>query len=122
MDLNKLPQTGLEPFGPAFWLVVVIALLVVAALIYFALASGGAARAAGRRFEATLARMDKILREEGAHSREESERRSRELREEVRNQIDAVAGSLRGGLDSNRNALDERLQAAGAAQTVATAA
>lgn len=122
MDLNKLPQTGLDPFGPAFWLVVVIAVLFGAGLIFFGLASGGAARAAGRRFEATLARMDKILREEGAHSREESERRSRELREEVRNQIEAVAGSLRGGLDSNRNVLDERLQASGAAQTVATAA
>ena len=122
MELEKLSNTGITPGGPAFWLILIIAIVVIAGLAFLVLQSSGAERAAARRLEAMLAKMDKILREEGAHSREESERRSRELREEVRNQIEAVAGSLRGGLESNRNALDERLQTASAAQSGATAA
>jgi len=121
MDPAKFTQTGFGFGDPVFWLFILAVILLVI-MAFIAVRLGGSERAAGRRLEAMLSKMDKVLREEGAQSREESERRSRELREEVRNQIEAVAGSLRGGLDSNRNALDERLQAAGAAQTVATTA
>ncbi|MEK7266485.1 MAG: DNA recombination protein RmuC [Pseudomonadota bacterium] len=122
MDLNKLSQSGPAPDSPAFWLFVIIALLVLAGMAFVILRASGADRAAARRYDAMLAKMDKILREEGSNSREESERRSRDLREEVRNQIEAVAGSLRGGLESNRNALDERLATASLSQSGATAA
>lgn len=121
MDPANFPQTGLAPDSMAFWLTI-FAVILLAILTLIALGLGGAERRASRRLEAMLAKMDKVLREEGAHSREESERRSRALREEVRSQIEAVAGSLRGGLESNRNALDERLHAASAAQSDATAA
>lgn len=108
----------LGPGGPAFWLIVIVALLVLAGLAFAVLRASGAER----RLEAMLAKVDKLVREEGARGREESERRSRDLREEVRNQIEGVAGSLRAGLESNRNALDERLRAESASQSDAATA
>lgn len=122
MDINSLPTASAASNGLIFWIFALISVAALAATIVLALRAGRAEQATGRRLDAMLDKMDKVLREEGAHSRAESERRSRELREEVRNQIEAVAGSLRGGLENNRNALDERLQAAGRSQAEATAA
>lgn len=77
---------------------------------------------AAKRADAALSRFDQLLREESSRSRDESERRARELRLELRGQIDGVADSLRVGIETNRNMLDERLRAGNAAQTEAASA
>jgi DNA recombination protein RmuC len=107
MDLEELSRAGLGPEDPAFWLIVAF-LVALFALMIWAVARAGAS---DRRLDSAIGKIGRLLREEGASNREESERRSRALREEIRGQLETVAGSLRTELESNRTALDERMRA-----------
>lgn len=113
MILENVPEARLNPEDPAFWLTA-LALFGLIALVVWAIARAGRAgraeRAAALRADALFDKFDRLIREDGARSRDESERRSRELREEVRNQLHSVAGSLREGLEASRQTVDERLR------------
>ncbi|MFZ5618731.1 MAG: DNA recombination protein RmuC [Pseudomonadota bacterium] len=110
MSLEDIPQDGLGPENPAFWLIALALLVFLALLLSVIRSAGRAERISARRLDALLEKFDRLIREESARSRDESERRSRELREEMRNQLQSVGGSLREGIETSRNTLDERLR------------
>lgn len=116
MDPDIIAGTGLGPGSTAILLAAGLLLIAAPTIAVLALAR------AAKRADAALSRFDQLLREESSRSRDESERRARELRLELRGQIDGVADSLRVGIETNRNMLDERLRAGNAAQTEAASA
>ncbi|MEZ5894661.1 MAG: hypothetical protein R3C58_16140, partial [Parvularculaceae bacterium] len=107
MILEELSRAGLGPEGPAFWLLVAVALLALFAVVYGAIRAKAAERRLSRRVDAAFSKIDQLFRDEAGRAREDDDRRAREMRQELRGQIDAAAhaqseaaGALRGEVNA----------------------
>lgn len=107
MILEELSRASLGPDGPAFWLLVAVALLALVAVVYGAMRAKAAERRLSRRVDAAFSKIDQLFRDEAGRTREDDDRRAREMRQELRAQIDAAAdaqtkaaGALRGEVNA----------------------